>query len=410
MPLPKVKKPSTLSDLRPISLTNIIAKILERIVLLRIRPLLESVVGRDQHAYRSRMSTTTALLEMTHRWLSFLDKHPGSAIRVGLLDFAKAFDSVNPGLLVGKLASYDFPPWVVSWVWSFLSNRRQSVLLEGKHSSMELCRRGIPQGTVLGPSLFCVMLNDLEVGSSSSFITRFADDQTLSTFVERGSTGNIFCSELQNVALWCHVNEMTINAKKTKEIVISLSEKSRRTVLPLAVIDGSPIEQVKQGKILGLTLDEHLTWNHHVDSTLSKCRSNIFLIRRLKSACRLDTRTVMYLIQSLILPVLGYAYPAWCNIGASRRADMARLLRKSLSLAGARGQDEHALLSTHLDGIIAKLYDKIKEPSHPLNYIIPESRPRTHTTRRNSTEHIKARTEKFSSHFIAKAIRISNSK
>ena len=165
-PIPKESPLTECNQLRPISLTNIIMRIFERLVCKQeVSPILKSAIGPDQFAYKKGHNTTMALIKCQHFWLERLDRD-AAFVRAFSFDFSKAFDSVSHRILFSKLASYDINPYIKNWIISFLCDRRQRVVVDGVVTSFLNVNRGVPQGTVLGPLLFSIMVNDIIISLS----------------------------------------------------------------------------------------------------------------------------------------------------------------------------------------------------------------------------------------------------
>ena len=146
------------NQLRPISLTNNIMRIFERLVCKHeLSPVLKNEVGSDQFAYMKGRCTSMALIKCQHHWLNWLDRD-ADFVRVLSFDFSKAFDSVFHRVLCDKLKSYDINPYIINWVISFLCDRQQRVVVYGAVTKFLNINRGVPQGTVLGPILFSIMV------------------------------------------------------------------------------------------------------------------------------------------------------------------------------------------------------------------------------------------------------------
>ena len=160
-PITKETRFETCKQLRPISLTNVIMRLFERVVVKQeLSPVLKSAIGPDQFAYKEGCNTTLALLTCHHHWLKWLDRTT-DFVRVFSFDFSKAFDSVPHAIVCNKLMSLNINPYVINWIVSFLSNRKQRVVLDGFVTEFTSINREIPQGTVLWPILSSVMVNDI---------------------------------------------------------------------------------------------------------------------------------------------------------------------------------------------------------------------------------------------------------
>ena len=153
-PIPKELPFSECDQLRPISLTNIIMQIFEKLVFKQeTSAKLKSIIGKDQFAYRTGLNTTMAIVECQHQWLKWLEDEDVDFIRVISFDFSKAFDSVLHDILCEKLKQTCLNPYIITWIIDFLTNRRQRVVVDGIETVFLDINRGVPQGTVIGPFL-----------------------------------------------------------------------------------------------------------------------------------------------------------------------------------------------------------------------------------------------------------------
>ena len=163
--------------MRPISLTNIIMRVFERVVFKQeLSVPLSLEIGADQFAYKQGQNCTMALIKCYHNWLEWLD---GDAdfVRVFTFDFKKAFDYVSHYILSEKLKALKVNPYIINWIIDFLSDRRQRVTVDGITTEYVNINRGVPQGSVLGPVLFSIMVNDIgTIYEEKSLMTKFADD------------------------------------------------------------------------------------------------------------------------------------------------------------------------------------------------------------------------------------------
>ncbi len=179
LPLPKESPLNSCNQLRPISLTDIIMRLFEKCVYKsEIAPATRNNIGPDQFAYKKGHNSTMALIKSQHQWLEWLDKN-ANYVRVLSFDFSKAFDSVPHDLLFEKVKKLPINPYVVNWLISFLENRIQRVMVDGIATEYLHINRGVPQGTVLGPVLFSIMVDDIKTADPSNALVKFADDLTL---------------------------------------------------------------------------------------------------------------------------------------------------------------------------------------------------------------------------------------
>ena len=230
------------------------------------------------------------------------------------LDLSKAFDLVNHEILIKKLIAYKFNESTISWFKSYLSNRFQQVHISGKLSRPEELKAGVPQGSVLGPLLFLIYVNDLPLSLQFCTLDLFADDATLSS---SDSSIRILTHSLNedliNFKDWCKNNSMLLNVSKTKAMYVSSRYKVNQIMSdpPLLKIDNETIELSTSEKLLGVHIDNTLSWTSQVENTIKKCNSLLYLLNRIKRYLSIPIRKLFY--NAYILPHLDYCCTVWGN-------------------------------------------------------------------------------------------------
>ena len=176
-----------------------------------IAPATRNNIGPDQFAYKKGHNSTMALIKSQPQWLEWLDKN-ANYVRVLSFDFSEAFDSVPHDLLFEKVKKLPINPYVVNWLISFLENRIQRVMVDGIATEYLYINRGVPQGTVLGPVLFSIMVDDIKTADPSNALVKFADDLTLG--VPGNESGDTSRSEAACLQDWAEENRMPLNLEK----------------------------------------------------------------------------------------------------------------------------------------------------------------------------------------------------
>ena len=306
---------------RPISLLPALAKVMERIVFQQIQLYFDEngLNSEYQHAYRPCHSTCTALTQMTDDWQCEIDK--GRMVGAVLLDFSAAFDLIDYFLLSEKLKQYGFSGSALTWMESYLSNRKQTVFFNGSLSKVSDVNCGVPQGSCLGPLLFSIFINDLPLSLHKAQISIYADD---STIYATGSTieeiNIILDYELKSVIEWIKNNKLVLNVGKTKSILFG--SKHNVGVEPKLDlnINNIPIEQVQETKLLGITLTHTLSWSHQVDKVVSKMGRAVSVTRRISKG--LPTDVIRQVLNALVLSQLDYCFVIWSSASMN---DMKKL-------------------------------------------------------------------------------------
>ncbi len=218
VPVPKKPKITGLNDYRPVALTSVVMKSLERLVLAYLKDITRPLLDPLQFAYRANRSVDDAVNMGQHYILQHLDK-PGNYTRILFVDFSSAFNTIMPDLLSDKLTQLSVPTSICQWITSFLTDRQQLVRL-GKLTSRTLTiSTGAPQGCVLSPLLFSLYTNDCTSKDPSVKLLKFADDTTVIGLIKDGDE-SAYRQEVEQLAVWCSLNNLELNTLKTVEMIV----------------------------------------------------------------------------------------------------------------------------------------------------------------------------------------------
>ena len=262
VPLPEVNIPKTASDLRPISLLPLPGKVLEHIISKRLKTFLyeRNILTEKQHSFRKNRSTLLAIVEFLH--IVYNNLNTGNDSFIIYLDLKKAFDTVCHKTLLYKMRSMGLDQNTFDWFASYLSGREQQVKLNGACSNYLPVKYGVPQGSILGPTLFSLYINDL-VNFVNCDIVFYADDTVII-----GENPVLLLKNLGIIQQWCNRNFLTVNCKKSQWMKTQLIEK-KLNVVHNFVMDGETLSEVKEYKYLGMIIDSHLSFQSHRDTLVN---------------------------------------------------------------------------------------------------------------------------------------------
>ena len=323
LPLGKIPQPRSIdTDLRPISLTAVLSKVLEGFMFNWLASIIMPNIDPFQFGGVKKSSTTHALVHLIHQWLSAMET-PNTFVRSCLIDFSKAFDRIDHNILMYKLQILNVPPVLLNWCASFLQDRQQRVKLGVFKSKWKRINAGVPQGTKLGPLFFLVMVNDL---STELPMYKYVDDSTVSEVMStKEMDSSTIQQEVDNINQWSTDNNMKLNVKKTKEFTLSFL-KTKPSLEPL-IINNRPIEVVHTAKLLGVQLSSNLKWNAHIDYVCSKASKRLFALRMLKRN-GVHPRDLRSVYCYFIRPVLEYACPVWHSSLPSYLSDQVEHIQR----------------------------------------------------------------------------------
>lgn len=317
------------TNYRPISVITSFAKVLETALYRRIVEHISSnnIMTDHQFGFRKGCSTDEAIFKLVYEVLKALnDKAKVGSV---FLDLEKAFDSVNHSLLIKKLPFYGINGKAKQLIESYLLNRYQRVILKNFRtnsyvvSEWERIKHGVPQGSVLGPLLFLLYINDLPQAAPPKTIPIiFADDTSL--LIASPNTCELlkeFTSSLSQLNKWLQQNSLILNISKTYFLLYH-NKNQIRTDLPI-LLDNKPITRSTQIKFLGLTIDDSMSWNSHIDTILPRLSSACFAMRATKPYFSDKTMTVIYYAN--FHAIMSYGVIFW---GQSKMSYKVFLLQK----------------------------------------------------------------------------------
>ena len=294
------------NNYRPVSLTSIICKILETIIKDEvIDHLKRNNLYKHQHAFVGQRSCITQIIEALDTWTSIMEEE--DTLDSIYLDFAKAFDSVPHQRLLTKIKALGIEGKVLAWLDAFLSNRRQCVIVNGSTSGWSDVISGVPQGSVIGPVLFIIFINDMP-NHINNFISLFADDAKLfgksTTPTDRASIQE----DLNTLQDWSEKWQLSFNASKCKTLY--LGKENVRHGYSMASSSGQvTLEQTTCEKDLGVLVDDKLSFDEHISQAVKKANSKLAMIRR--TFTHMDKNMLVQLYTSLVRPILEYGNVIW---------------------------------------------------------------------------------------------------
>ena len=228
-PLHKNGPHEEVNNYRPISILPVLSKVIEKHVHESLSDFLNQheLLHKTQSGFRAQHSCETALVNMIDLWLNAIDD--SKMIGVVLVDFKKAFDLVDHQILLNKLEIYGIKDEALQWFNTYLTNRKQQVTINNSKSDFKHISCGVPQGSILGPLLFLLFINDLPLYTSNVFTDLYADDTTLYDIqYSMEQIEKNLQTALNKLHIWCRSNGMSLNSSKTKVMLVTTNQKRQR--------------------------------------------------------------------------------------------------------------------------------------------------------------------------------------
>lgn len=320
-PIYKAGDRGSVENYRPISVLTVVSKILEKLLNRRLLSYLKrnSKIACNQFGFREGKSTEDAVLELTDTIVKNINDKTKT---IGIfLDLSRAFDTVSVPILLKKMENLGIREHALDIFRSYLSDRTQCVKIEGFTSMEEGLSFGVPQGSVLGPTLFNIYLNDLcRINLSNCKIITYADDTVLLIQGESWRAARLSAeSALRMVMLWLSLNLLTLNIKKSKFITfgaakLSLPPCSFQIIAHNCLLSAGDcccgrLMRTSSIKYLGIMIDDMMTWNAHVNMTVSRVRKLIYVFKKLRPAADIQTLRTVY--HALAQSIITYCIAAW---------------------------------------------------------------------------------------------------
>ncbi|KXJ15113.1 putative RNA-directed DNA polymerase from transposon X-element [Exaiptasia diaphana] len=342
-PVYKAGTKSDPNNYRPISVVPIVAKIFEKLVHNQLYRYLatNNLLANNQSGFRSLHSTLTALIDANNSWCVNIDK--GLINGVVFIDLKKAFDTIDHKILIQKLKVYGIDRNTLPWFESYLLNRQQHCSINGHISKDRNLSVGVPQGTLLGPLLFLIYINDLPNSIGLGHSRMYADDTSISFAAQtKHELQTLINRELSNVNIWLKSNKLSLNVAKTEFMTIGSRQRlMTQANAPIDIhIESSKIKQVSKTKSIGVIIDETLSWAEHVNYISKKISSAIGALKRVR--CFIDQATAAKIYKAIIEPHFNYCSPVFDGISQKLDDKLQKLQNRAARIVTRSSFDESA--------------------------------------------------------------------
>ena len=331
IPLKKGGDPTDVSNLRPISLLPLPGKIAERLMHTHISNYVEQqgLLNTKQGGFRKGRSTISTVASLTDDILEGLNDRKFTT--ASFIDLKKAFDTINHKILLQKLPHFGLNLNLITWITSYLSNRKQQCTVNGVTSKVRPIVCGVPQGSILGPLLFLMFINDVDTNIVHSKVLLYADDTVIYACHKDESVAHLWMSEDLNVLCkWCQSNQLTINQKKTKIMLFGTRNMMRRGTQPDTFINGFKLQYVTHFNYLGIKLDNSLTFELHACETIRMVAHKLYLLSRIRKYINIQQAITIY--RSMIVPYFDYGDIFLVNINLKSIDKMQKLQNRALRI------------------------------------------------------------------------------
>lgn len=327
VPVPKIPGSRRCEDHRPINMLPNHEKALESIVKNQLKTYTNSnnIISEKQSGFRSQHSCETTLNLVLVEWKKSLEEC--QYIVATFLDFQRAFETIDRSRLLLKLGKYGIQGTELNWFKTYLTDRYQITTYDKSNSTAIENNLGVPQGSILGPDLFNLYINDLPDVITSSSIAIFADDTLIwSVNKDLATAINNLNADLEEVSMWLKSNKMMLNINKTKAMIIT--KKNKNVFHPDVTIDGNSIEIVDSFKYLGFIIDHNLNWKENTEFVVKKVTKKINFLNRIKRKLPFNLRVSLY--HSIIAPHFEYCSSVLFLINISDMKVLQRLQNRAM--------------------------------------------------------------------------------
>lgn len=326
-PIPKITQPQQCSDFRPISISSILSRMFEKcFTRLDIYPTLTdssyyATHMRDQFAFRPFSSTTCALIAILDCLTKMLSKYP--YVHFLTYDMSRAFDTIRHATLAEKLSATPLSDQTYNWIIDFLTNRTHCTKFKYETSSFANITASVIQGSGLGPLLFSINATDFIAVVDGNVIFKYADDFDM---LIPSCNSALVETEIRNLEEWASKNNLKLNVNKTQEMIVH-NKYSRNINFPNVIKN---INRVDKIKVLGVTIDNKLSFSSHVEELLTQGSQRLYVLKTIKQH-GLTGQRLYDVTRAILLNKITYAAPAWRGFCTTTDMDRLRnLLNKSI--------------------------------------------------------------------------------
>jgi retron-type reverse transcriptase len=337
-PIYKKDDPLIKSNYRPVSILPVLSKVFERAICEQLETYFDSIFHPMLSAFRRGFSCQTTLIALTEQWRKALDRnHKAGAI---LMDLSKAFDSVLPELVIEKLKAYNLSGQAIKLVQSYLSERRQCVRVGSSTSSMAKVLKGVPQGSIVGPIIFNIFVNDIFHFTNQAALFNYADDNTL-TFCHKDiqTIKEVLENESHEMIKWFRDNRLQANPQKFQGIIVSKCKDEENIVFNIGDAD---IRCEPNVKLLGITIDSGLNFDTHVKNLCVKVSRQINVLSRIAKFLTLEGRLAIY--HSFIMSNFSFCPLVWHFCSKANTCKLEKLHYRALKFAYQDFKSDYATL------------------------------------------------------------------
>ena len=354
-PIYKKGPQDNFTNYRPISLLSSFSKLLEKIASNQMMKYINKfrLLYEHQYGFRAGYNTTQPLLHFLDNIFNSLNSPNNDYSLAIFIDLTKAFDTCDIDILLYKLNHYGFRGIANQWFKSYLTGRKQFTSIKGVNSSLKELLCGVPQGSILGPLLFILLINDLP-NATDFFNILYADDTTLQK--SSNDLRNLFNEaniELEKLSDWFKANKLTLNVSKTKYILFRKKSQNINFSDLKLTIDDEQIDRIGHGcreesfKFVGIHLDELLTWDFHAKHVYSKVANAVFALSKLKNILPIKAKIIIY--NSLFRSFIEFGICAWGRTKSKQINRIISLQKRAMRCIA------NATYNAHTDPIFAKL-------------------------------------------------------
>ena len=365
VPLQKGGDKSNVSNLRPVSLLPLPGKLLERLVHNRVSSYLNEndLLNEGQNGFRKGRSTIGTVAEFTDDVsLGINNKNYSLA---AFVDLRKAFDTVSHDILGKKLDKFGFSKKLIKWFKNYLTNRQQRCKANGITSEYRDITCGVPQGSILGPMLFLIYINDINNMLNLCSTKLYADDTVLyATHPQERICHEWLCKDLIVLLKWFCMNKLTINLDKTKVMLYATKNMLKKAEFLDIAIDGKSLQYVRQFNYLGVKLDSRLSFEMHATECIRLVSHKMYLLMKIR--CFLDKRQALTIYKSKIMPYFDYGDIFLMGTHVKTRDMLQKLQNRALRLVLCR-DSRHNVWELHHEARVPYL-DKRRD-CHLENFV-----------------------------------------